>query len=294
MRGESRNTSTCWKQATWGLAAVLVSWIIIDGGDRRAAEATRPIALRGDTEPWPTESHPLRLASFNIHSGRGRDDRYDLERTASVLDTNLDFVGLNEVRAAWLGPDQAQILGTRLNLASAFLPTERHWWRDHFGNALLTRRPLAGLMRCPLPGTRGKAFRNVVLAYLPYQGRTVKILVTHIDRETDRKHQLEVVLQLFLSLEPPVVLMGDLNSTIDEPLLASLLEQPDVHSALHEGIAGGPVSGTIDWLFHRGMKTISAKLVEVEASDHPVLFAELTLNELIGQRASDESERSSE
>lgn len=294
MRGESRNSSTCWKRATWGLAAVLVGWIIIDGADRRAADATRPVTLRGATEPWSSELPPLRLASFNIHSGRGRDNRYDLARTASVLETNLDFVGLNEVRAAWFGPDQAQILGTRLNLASAFLPTERQWWRDHFGNALLTRRPLAGLMRCPLPGTRGKAFRNVVLAYLPYQGRTVKILVTHIDRETDRRHQLEAVLRLFLSLEPPVVLMGDLNSTNDEPLLASLREQPDVHSALHEGMPGGPASGTIDWLFHRGMKTVSARLVDVEASDHPVLFVELTLAELISQRASDQGERSFE
>lgn len=294
MPEESQNSLTFWKRATWGLAAVLVGWICIDGADRRAADATRPVALRGPTEPLSTEPHPLRLASFNIHSGRGRDNRYDLERTASVLDSNLDFVGLNEVRASWFGPDQAQLLGTRLNLASAYLPTERHWWHDHFGNALLTRRPLVGLVRCPLPGTRGKAFRNIVLACLPYQSRTVKIMVTHIDRETDRRHQLEVALRLFLSLEPPVVLMGDLNSTIEEPLLASLREQPDVHSALHEGMPGGPAPGTIDWLFHRGMKTVSARLVDVEASDHPVLFAELTLPESTSQRVSDQAEGPSE
>lgn len=268
-----------WKWTAAGFGVVLCGLVLMDGADRRPADAARPVSLTGPTEPWPGDVRRLRLASFNIHSGRGADRRLDLGRTAAVLDEQLDVAGLNEVRAPWSGPDQAETLARHLGLAAAFAPAERQWWRDHFGNGILSRRPLAGILRCPLPGTRGKAFRNVVLAYLPFRDRTVKLLVTHIDREDDREHQLAAVIRLFLALEPPVVLMGDLNSTADDPQLVSLLARADVSSALHDGLPDGPPRGTIDWLFHRGLRTVSARLVAVDASDHPLLLAELALED---------------
>jgi len=80
-------------------------------------------------------------------------------------------------------------------------------------------------------------------------------------------------------LEPPVVLMGDLNTTADDPQLVWLRAQPTVHSALHDALPDGPPPDTIDWLFHRGLETASAQLKVVDASDHPVLYAELALPE---------------
>jgi endonuclease/exonuclease/phosphatase family metal-dependent hydrolase len=262
-----------------GLVLLAVGLVVSDGADRRPADPSKPIVLRGATTPFPAEHRSLRVASFNIHSGKGGDNHRDLNRTQVVLDHELDFAGLQEVRATpWSSrSDQAAELGHRLGLASAFVPTERHWWQDHFGNALLTRWPLGGVLRIPLPCTRGKAFRNAVLVNVPLGDRNVKFLVTHIDREGDREAQLKLVVDCFLALDPPAVLMGDLNSLGTDPQLVALRARSDVRSALHDGMPGGPPDDTIDWLFHRGLKTVSAHVVEVTASDHPVLFAELAL-----------------
>ena len=75
----------------------------------------------------------------------------------------------------------------------------------------------------------------------------------------------------------PAVLMGDLNTPATHPQLIVLRHRPDVRSALHDGMPDGPSADTIDWLFHRGLTTVSAQVVDVTASDHPVLFAELAL-----------------
>ena len=124
-------------------------------------------------------------------------------------------------------------------------------------------------------GTRGKAFRNAIFATVPLQDAEVHILAVHIDRESDRRHQLQTMVDLFLSLEPPCVLMGDLNTTASDPLLTTLLEHPGVKSPLHEQFAGRIPSQNIDWIFTRGLATISAELIETTASDHPLLHAEL-------------------
>src|SRR5438105_4253270 len=83
-----------------------------------------------------TQRAVIRVATYNIHSGIGADGRRDLDRTASAL-KGFDLVGLNEVRGALLGDDEAAILGKRLGMSWIFSPTERHWWYDDFGNAAL-------------------------------------------------------------------------------------------------------------------------------------------------------------
>ena len=123
--------------------------------------------------------------------------------------------------------------------------------------------------------TRGKAYRNAILSTVTVDQTDVRVIAVHIDRENDRRHQLRLMIELFLNLQPPCVLMGDLNTDAADPLIASLLEQKDVASPLHDSTANGSPRRTIDWIFTRGLKTISATLVENKASDHPCLKAEL-------------------
>ncbi|HUQ68531.1 MAG TPA: endonuclease/exonuclease/phosphatase family protein [Planctomycetaceae bacterium] len=270
------------------LAAALVAVVIRDGADRRPADPSRPLIQWLSGTESTSDSDTLRIVSFNIHSGKGDGDVVDLRRTAKTLD-KLDFAGLYEVRGGLLpnGNQAAQISDnlyvlhshSRSDCGSIFAATETHWWREHFGNAVLSYCELGTVQRIPLPGTRGKAFRNVVLSELPWRDRTVRILSTHIDREDDREMQLELVIALFLSLEPPAVLMGDLNTTIDDPQLTRLRERTDVASVLHDALPDGPPADTIDWMFTRGLRTVSAELTENAASDHPVLRAELALPE---------------
>ena len=262
------------------LIAIVVGAIVADGSRITPADPTKPILLRGDAPLASSDPTILRVATFNIHSGRGTDRRYDLARTAAVFTSPPDVLGLNEVRGTWnesLNPDQAAQLGGLLGMRSAFVPTERRWWHDHFGNALLTRLPLRQIHRLPLAGTRGKAFRCATLAQFEFQQQTVQLLTVHVDSQSDRAAQLRAVIALFLGLQSPAILIGDLNSNPDDPQLQELLARPDIVDALHEAPPDARERQHIDWILAKGFRCRSARLIANEASDHPAAEAELEI-----------------
>jgi len=267
------------RRATGPLCAALVGAAAVTwhGADRQPADATAPVELRGETTPASSDDRTIRVGTFNIHGGKGPETALDLGATAEVLDAGaLDFVGLNEVHGGF-GSDQAEELGERLDMASLFAGTERRWWHDHFGNGALTRRPLRSVLRVALPGTQPKRFRNAILTTLELDGTTVRLLVTHIDTEVDRDRQLAAVFELFRSLEAPVVLMGDLNSTAEHPPVAALLAEPGVVDAVAAKLGPGSQANRIDHLLVRGLEVIDAGVVVTPASDHPHVWAELAV-----------------
>ncbi len=147
------------------------------------------------------------------------------------------------------------------------------------GADLLYRCPVRNAVRVPLTNTRGKAYRNAILSTITLQGGDVRILAVHVDREEDRQHQLQTVIDLFLGLQAPCVLMGDLNTVAAEPLLRGLIQHSEVQSPLHDALGRSLPAETIDWILTRGLTTLSANLVDNPASDHPLLWAELTFPE---------------
>jgi len=226
----------------------------------------------------PSGEFRLRLGTFNIHGCRGRDGRYDVERVANCL-RELDFVGLNEVHGpnAWHARNHAQELGEQLDMAWLFAPTEERWWHDRFGNGLLCRYPVASWQRIPLARVHGKSFRNLLHVRMPVGDRILSLVVTHVDRSDDleRAEQLRIVGDFFLSLAAPAVLMGDMNTEAIEPALARLLATPGVHDPLADVQPDPP--RRIDWILTRGLTTLDAGLVNDGASDHPHVWAELSL-----------------
>lgn len=265
----------------WIALIVIVGGIgIADGSRTTPADPTKTIILRGNFPLSSPESNILRIATFNIHSGRGTDRRCDLARTAKVFGSPPDILGLNEVRGTWDAswwPDQAVQLGNLLEMQSAFVPTERRWWHDHFGNALLTHLPMQQIHRLPLAGTRGKAFRSAILAQFEFQQQTIQLLAVHIDSQSDRELQLQAVISLFLGLQTPAVLIGDLNSKPDNPLLRELLSRSDVVDALHNAPPDARGRQHIDWILARGFHCRKGELIENDASDHPAAVAELEI-----------------
>jgi endonuclease/exonuclease/phosphatase family metal-dependent hydrolase len=258
-----------------GAGILVLAGVLATGADR---QPSRPAAGIGPAATAEQAAHTrpgrLRVATFNIHGGRDAEGDYDLARTAALL-AGYDLVGLNEVHADWpQSADQAEQLGRRLDLDWLFAPAERRWWHDHFGNGLLSRYGLAGWRRTPLAGTQGKGFRCLLEAEVPVGERTVYVLLAHVDRKLDRQAQLAEVVDRFRQMPEPAILLGDLNSTADDPLLAELLAEPGVGDPLAERGEDRP---RIDWIITRGLRTIDAGLVENEASDHPLVWAEVEL-----------------
>lgn len=255
--------------------ALLVGLVVAWGSDRQPADATKPVVwYRSVTASRaPPSTDLLRIVSYNIHGGKGRDHQLDLRRIAADL-TEIDVAGLYEVRSSpfRMPADQAAQLSDVTGLNSLFLPTEHRWWHDHFGNALLSKSTIAAVHRIPLPGTRGKAFRQAVLFDVPLGGETVHVLMSHVDSQQDREPQLRAVIHLFHSLKSPAILMGDLNSGPRDPQMVKLLSQPGVASVLDSD-----TQDHIDWIITRGLECIAAECVASGASDHPVVRATLRL-----------------
>ncbi|HEY0840956.1 MAG TPA: endonuclease/exonuclease/phosphatase family protein, partial [Vulgatibacter sp.] len=92
----------------------------------------------------PTE---LTVATYNIHGGIGADGRFDLGRTAAVLqEVNADAVALQEVgdvRGKGPAINYATVLGDLLGCPVIYQPTILRGDRA-YGNAIATRLPVDG------------------------------------------------------------------------------------------------------------------------------------------------------
>lgn len=256
--------------------AGLVAW----GSDRTAAPPAAGTKIAGQISAEAADRASLRVATFNIHGGRGEDDQRDLDRIANTLQ-GFDLIAAQEVHGGSLvgSPDQAAILANKLDLAWLYAPTERRWWSDAFGNALLTQFPISRWERIPLPCTQGKAYRNAVVAEVQLGQTLVNVLFTHLDRHEDRETQLREVIRLYRELPSPAILMGDLNTDRHDPLWAELLEEPAVIDVLSQGDQAADNHLRIDWIVARGMEVVDAGVKDDGASDHPCYWAELRLPE---------------
>ncbi|MEO8847440.1 MAG: endonuclease/exonuclease/phosphatase family protein [Casimicrobiaceae bacterium] len=154
----------------------------------------------------------LRLATWNIHAGVGRDRRYDPARIVSVLrELNADVVALQEVASLADHGDFLPLLRAELGFTVIAGPT-RPRRGDDYGNALLTRFPVASAVRHDL-SVHVREPRGAIDVVLDVQGCPLRVLSTHLGlRPYERRHQVQQVLAALDDRNPaPVVVMGDLN-----------------------------------------------------------------------------------
>ncbi len=257
------------------IAALVTALVIVDGARHTPAPANTGTTWSG-TATGPARDGPSwRVATFNIHSGKGLDQRRDLARTATVLPP-IDFAVLNEVRGGpWYEEgNQAAALGRRLDMAWLYAPAITQWWQGAFGNAVLSRTAVRRWWQLPLRGNTRAAHRNMTLLALAHPRGTVHVLATHLPRDDQREEQLARVIALYRRLPAPALLMGDLNCTRTAPRLRDLLDEPGVTSAMDHPTVTAP-SPLIDWIIVRGLAVEAAGIIETDASDHPCLWATL-------------------
>lgn len=224
------------------------------------------------------ESRILRLATFNIARGRGKDGKVDLSRTAEQL-KGYDVVGLNEVGTSFFSSasssNDVRDIGEALHAPWLFAPAEYRFWQPYFGNGSLSFLPIKQWLSIPLISTQSAGHRNTLLLRVERGGTVVSILITHLDRGQDRAAQLTSVATLFAGLAEPCILMGDLNTLPDDPLLKSITAIPGVMEPLAEMTDESP--RRIDYIFTRGLIVRDAASEDAGASDHPLVWAELEI-----------------
>ena len=210
-------TST-WARLTNRRMLILVPWWpSASGCSRTERSKSRPIR---SSRSCCTKQNAWRRSRRRLRCGSPRSIRTPASAaTASATWTHgrglegFDLAALQEVRNPpfeFTGPQVADV-AERLQMGWIFVPAERRWWHDHYGNALLTRLPLVDYFRIPLPTPSRQRFRAALLTNFTHWGRTVHVLTVHIDKDTEgdtHDIQLRTAFDLFLSLNELAIFLG--------------------------------------------------------------------------------------
>jgi endonuclease/exonuclease/phosphatase family metal-dependent hydrolase len=154
----------------------------------------------------------LRLASYNVHRGIGRDRKFVPDRILGVINEIApDVIALQEVEAHDSGGDMLAWLAEHTGFhAVAGTTLVRH--DGHYGNGLLTRCPVISTQLIDLSVNRCEP-RGAIAADLDCTGKTLRVVATHLGlRPSERRQQVKRLLPLFSDRpHDRAVLVGDLN-----------------------------------------------------------------------------------
>jgi endonuclease/exonuclease/phosphatase family metal-dependent hydrolase len=174
------------------------------------------------------------VMTFNIHHGEGTDGAVDLARIARVISASgAGLAGLQEVDRHFAGrsdwADQAAGLAGLLGWHVAYGanidlgPAAPGRPRAQYGNAVLSRYPIARWQNTHLFRSPGEEQRGLLHAEVDVPGVRLHVYVTHLDAfsETDRVRQAQQVVQL-VGDHCPAVLLGDFNARPQTPEIGSI------------------------------------------------------------------------
>lgn len=232
-----------------------------------------------------TDKDTLTIATYNIQTGKSLTGKRNIELAAEVI-ANADIVGIQEVYAqSWLnklgiGISQTEALANKGKFASLFCATRRRWFREHRGNAFLSKLPIKSWHIKMLPDQSGKSYRNMTIVELTWQAETLHVINTHLHTRKGREEQLKIVLNEFTKY-PRAILMGDFNSKPDELLLLELLKSNNIIDAIDKTQIEPNPSQRIDWILTKGLKITNGRYLEKGISDHPYYEINLTINDTL-------------
>ena len=216
----------------------------------------------------------MRVATFNVHHCEGRDGAVDVERVAEVIrSTGAEVVALQELD---MGFERTGFTNQPGELAAATgLTVEFHSLLQRgdgrYGIALAAPERLDSRL-IHLPRLEKEEPRGAVVA----RRGGITIVGTHLSRSRRaRAAQVEALAVLAGRVEPPVVLMGDLNQRMSDlgPLLAAGFSGPP------RRFWARPTRAIDHILAGPGLRVASQETFRTKASDHPALAAEIVRSE---------------
>lgn len=178
-------------------------------------------------EDAPPQS--LRVLCYNIHHGRGTDDKVDLARQARVITaTRPDLVALQEVDHKTMrtnGVDQTAELARLTGLHGQFC-RQIDFEGGEYGQALLSRWPISAPTIHWLPGMPPRERRIAAEVRVDVPGCPLSLVSTHLHHISDqfRQDQCREINAVFAKPAHPVILAGDFNANPDSKPLEILRE----------------------------------------------------------------------
>ena len=238
--------------------------------------------------PNPPTGDPVRVMTYNIHSGFGSLGRHDPEAIAKVIeDSGADVVALQEINRERLmdgASDLVTWLSRRLDMAIVFSGTEE----PHWGNAILSRLPVLASGSGELPRDGSLIGRGYTWAEIDIGADDPLLVInTHLHQIEEDHHvrllQVPVLLD-FWDGRPNSILLGDLNAEPGAPEITLLEEAGLIDSWLESGVGPGLTWAAIDpgkridWIWHSAdLAGDQVEVIQTLASDHLPVMVQITV-----------------
>jgi len=230
---------------------------------------------------------PLRIVTWNVHMGVGRDGRRDLQRIARKINRfDADILALQEVENLAVDHpegNELEVLARATGLRAEAGPTMLRP-DGEYGNAVLTRWPVRRVRRHDI-SVAGREPRGVLELEVEIAGSLLRVLATHLGlRRRERQHQLQQLCGLVdADANLPLALLGDLNIWNRFSSVLRPLQQRFPSAPLPRTFPSGWPLFPLDRIFLRGVDaprvwTFDDRLIRA-ASDHLPLAAEVHLPE---------------
>lgn len=288
---EKLSSGTCrwiWIFRTKGLwrsqriAALLVSlWCGLAACGKVAASDNEPLVVR--------------VMTYNIHHAEDTNGQLNLGRIAAVIrESRADVIALQEVdrhvpRSG--NVDQLAELAKALDMHGSFGPNI-DLAGGEYGNAILSRWPIARWKNHLLPNVRNGEQRGVLEADIQLPGdRPLKLFATHFDHRPSEEERLQSA--AFVNQQQvdganrgasfSVILAGDINARPESETLQVLLQRWQMtDQTLAPTIPSAEPKYKIDYIFIERdapkIKVLESTVVdEPIASDHRPLLSILEI-----------------
>lgn len=225
----------------------------------------------------------VKVMTYNVHNGVGLDKKRDHRRIADVIDRQKpDFVAIQEVDSATNRSGHTDVLGEIAEAAGmvpVYAPSIK-FDGGLYGIGLLSKTAPLSVERIPLPG------REESRMLLVARFNDFVIIDTHLSlTPEDALASTEIIGNVLNTTgDLPVILMGDLNSLPDSPVIKALRRDFTIVSPIDTPTfpANSPTE-QIDYVMIKSAKPFVVTRTEIideeTASDHRPIAVQLVVND---------------
>ena len=178
------------------------------------------------------QSKNMRIMSYNIHHGRGTDDRVDLARIAKLInDWSPDLVALQEVdnstsRSNFM--NQTDTLALKTKMFSIF-GKNIDVFGGEYGNAVLSRYPIIHSENRKLPRIGNSEQRGLLAIWIQLKDKDdlTVFISTHFDHRVKNAERLKSVEKIKFWIDRgdfgnDLIIAGDLNDTPSSKIILTM------------------------------------------------------------------------
>ena len=243
----------------------------------------KPIS-RGDIVDRKEKDVKLKVMTYNIHRGIGKNEKLDLNAVADVIkSSDAKIIALQEVERHSIRTvfqDQIKQLSVNTDMNYAY-GKSINVLNGEYGNGLLSKYPIEEYKVYDMPSFDEQ--RTVLRSVVNIGGYRLAVYNTHLGlKEAERKEQVDFIMQMVGTETIDYILMGDMNTKSDKlALIANSMQDSAIgNEKLQQSTFDEKgVQERIDYIFvSPAIQVTDYDVLISEASDHYPVVSELVVN----------------